>query len=59
MSYTAEMPKESAIGVRLEPEELEALRRAAKADARTLSAMLRKYAIDGLKASGYLLEKPE
>lgn len=59
MSYKIGMPKENAIGVRLEPDELEALRRAAKADARTLSAMLRKYALDGLKASGYLPEKPQ
>ena len=54
MRYKTGMPKENAIGVRLELDELEALRRAAKADMRTLSAMLRKYALDGLKASGYL-----
>lgn len=59
MSYKTAMTKENAIGVRLEPDELEALRKAAKADARTLSAMLRKYALDGLRAAGYLVEKVE
>lgn len=59
MRYTSRMTKENAIGVRLEPDELEALRKAAKADARTLSAMLRKYAIDGLRRSGFLEDKPE
>jgi hypothetical protein len=50
------MTKDPALGIRLEPDEREALTRAAKADKRPLSAMGRKIIADWLVENGWLKE---
>ena len=47
------MAKKSAFGVRLEPEEREALDRAAADDDRALSAFVRRIVVEWLDANGY------
>jgi hypothetical protein len=54
MTYAAPMTKEPALGVRLESHEKAALERAAKADQRPLSAMIRKITTEWLRANGWL-----
>ena len=54
MSYTPSMTKKPPLGIRFEPDEQEALERAAKADTRPTSAMGRKIILDWLKANGWL-----
>lgn len=48
------MAKRAAIGVRFGPEEEDALRRAAKEDARPVAAMARKAAVEWLRQHGWL-----
>jgi hypothetical protein len=48
------MAKNTQLGVRLEPEEREALERAAQADARPQSALVRKIVVDWLRENGWL-----
>ena len=54
MPYNAPVTKDIFLGMRLEPEESAALKAAAKADKRTMSAMARKLITDGLEAGGWL-----
>ena len=51
------MAKDPALGIRLEPDEREALDRAAKADERALSAMGRKILVEWLRTNGWLAER--
>jgi hypothetical protein len=48
------MTKSDPIGVRLEPNEKDALEKAAAADDRSVSAMARKIITDWLKRNGHL-----
>lgn len=48
------MVKEHPLGIRLEPEEREALQKAAEMDERALSALGRKIIVDWLRAKGWL-----
>lgn len=48
------MAKTKHIGVRLEPDEREALERAAASDDRPLSALIRKIVAEWLRTNGYL-----
>lgn len=59
MQYAAPMTKEPALGVRLEAHEKAALERAAKADQRPLSAMIRKITTEWLRANGWLEDERE
>ena len=51
------MTKDAALGIRLEPDEREALERAAKADERALSAMGRKIIVEWLRTNGWMPER--
>ena len=51
------MAKDPALGIRLEPDEREALDRAAKADERALSAMGRKIIVEWLRTNGWMPER--
>jgi uncharacterized protein (DUF1778 family) len=59
MTYSASMPKEPALGIRLEPDEKAALEVAARADDRSLSAMGRKIIAAWLRANNFLPEGPK
>jgi predicted transcriptional regulator len=48
------MAKTNAIGVRLSPEEREALDKAARSDDRSISALARKIISDWLREKGHL-----
>lgn len=48
------MAKRAAIGVRFHPEEEDALRRAAKGDARPMAAMAHKATVEWLRERGWL-----
>jgi hypothetical protein len=48
------MAKSDPIGVRLEPEEKAALEKAAAADDRSLSALVRKILVEWLRKHGHL-----
>ena len=51
------MAKDPALGIRLEPDEREALDRAAIADERALSAMGRKIIVEWLRTNGWMPER--
>jgi hypothetical protein len=51
------MAKSDPIGIRLDPVELAALKRAAQSDDRSISALGRKIIADWLKANGWLKGK--
>ena len=51
------MAKDPALGIRLEPDERDALERAAKADDRPLSAMGRKILVEWLRTNGWMPER--
>ena len=48
------MAKNAPLGIRFEPDEREALDKAAAADARTTSALARKVLVDWLRSQGKL-----
>jgi hypothetical protein len=48
------MARTNAIGVRLSPDEREALDRAARSDDRSISALARKIIADWLRSNGFL-----
>lgn len=48
------MTKKDSIGVRLEPDEREALERAAADDARPMSALARKVLVEWLRRNGWM-----
>ena len=54
MPYDAPVTKEPPIGVRLEPDEIAALKAAAKADQRPTSALIRKITTEWLREKGWL-----
>ena len=51
------MAKDAALGIRLEPDERDALDRAATADERALSAMGRKIIVEWLRTNGWMPER--
>ena len=51
------MAKDPALGIRLEPDERDALDRASKADERALSAMGRKIIVEWLRSNGWMPER--
>ncbi len=51
------MAKDAALGIRLEPDERDALERASKADERALSAMGRKIIVEWLRTNGWMPER--
>ncbi len=55
--YGASMAKDAALGIRLEPDERDALESAAKADERALSAMGRKIIVEWLRTNGWMPER--
>jgi hypothetical protein len=59
MGYSAAVTKKAPFGIRFEPEEQDALERAAKADKRAASAMGRKIITDWLESHGFLGEGPK
>ena len=48
------MAKTGHVGIRLEPEERDALERAAAADGRTMSSLARKIIVEWLRKNGWL-----
>jgi hypothetical protein len=54
MLYITPMSKTDTIGMRLEPDEKQALERAAKADDRKLSAIARMIVVAWLRDNGWL-----
>ena len=55
--YGGFMAKDAALGIRLEPDERDALERASKADERALSAMGRKIIVEWLRTNGWMPER--
>ena len=51
------MAKDPALGIRLEPDERDALDRASKADERALSAMGRKIIVEWLRSNAWMPER--
>ena len=56
LGYILRMRKTQIIGVRMDPQLQDALRRAAEADGRSLSSLLAKLATDWAKTHGWLNE---
>jgi hypothetical protein len=48
------MAKSDTVGIRLDPQERDALQRAANADDRSMSALARKLLVEWLKEKGWL-----
>jgi hypothetical protein len=48
------MAKSDTVGIRLDPQERDALQRAANADDRSMSALARKLLVEWLKETGWL-----
>jgi hypothetical protein len=59
MPYDAPVTKDMFLGIRLEPEESDALKAAAKDDARPASALARKIIADWLREKGWLAGGPK